>query len=409
MEQEKSLSTPLQRITVVDALRGFALLGVFIAHILQRFGLSSGQRQQLFPAWDEAIRQFSSNVISGKFIIIFAFLFGLSFFIQMDRATQKGIDFRKRFLWRMVILFVIGIFGSCFYVNDVIPLYAMFGIVLVLLYRVNNWVLVALIFLLTAGAPRIIMTGYEHIVQTEQVENVQQPTRGNQRSAAGSSGQNIEKTTFMIDVKNKLTTGMQVKMNRELGFSGRGYPTMALFIFGFMVGRLRFFENVHIRKRKNIILFAGFVLAVILLNQLITILPTPSGGRGAANATPLSLTISALNDFTRVMYAGALVMGFIILYHTKIIGKCLNILTPYGRMGLSNYEMQNVLGCFIFSSWALGPIFGSWGTTEVFALGLLIYVLQIVVSKYWMKYFLYGPFEWFWRSATYLKLQPFRR
>ena len=102
-------------------------------------------------------------------------------------------------------------------------------------------------------------------------------------------------------------------------------------------------------------------------------------------------------------------MGFIILYQVKGIGKCLNVMTPYGRMGLSNYVMQSVLGAIIFSAWAFGSIFGSWGATEVFLLGLAIYTVQLIISKYWLKYYLYGPLEWFWRSATYLKLQPFRK
>jgi uncharacterized protein len=78
-------------------------------------------------------------------------------------------------------------------------------------------------------------------------------------------------------------------------------------------------------------------------------------------------------------------------------------------MGLTNYVMQNVVGCFLFSTWAFGAIFGRWGTAELFASGFVLYITQAVISKYWMKYYLYGPFEWLWRSATYLKLQPFRK
>lgn len=116
MEQNKSISAPQNRIHVLDALRGFALLGVILMHMLQHFGVFSGVRPEepLFPVLDEAIQWLSQHVIMGKFINIFAFLFELSFFIQMDRASKKGIDFRLRFVWRMVILFAIGIFGNSF-------------------------------------------------------------------------------------------------------------------------------------------------------------------------------------------------------------------------------------------------------------------------------------------------------
>lgn len=86
-------------------------------------------------------------------------------------------------------------------------------------------------------------------------------------------------------------------------------------------------------------------------------------------------------------------MGFIVLYQIKNVGKYLNVMVPYGRMGLTNYEMRSVIGSILFSIWGFGSIFGSWGTTEVFALGLVLYAAQIVVSKYWLKYHLYRPLE----------------
>jgi uncharacterized protein len=102
-------------------------------------------------------------------------------------------------------------------------------------------------------------------------------------------------------------------------------------------------------------------------------------------------------------------MGFIILYQTKLLGGLLNGLSPYGRMGLTNYEMQNVIGCLLFSAWSFGSTFGNQSTTTVFGMGLVLYTLQLVLSRYWVKYFLYGPLEWLWRSATYLKWQPLRK
>ena len=102
-------------------------------------------------------------------------------------------------------------------------------------------------------------------------------------------------------------------------------------------------------------------------------------------------------------------MGFVILYHMKGIGKCLNLLTPYGRMGLTNYEAQGIVGSIIFSLWGFGSIFGRWHATELFCFGIAFYIVQVVFSKIWLTYFKYGPLEWFWRSATYLKWQPFRK
>lgn len=118
MKKSISLSVPLKRITVLDALRGFALFGVIIMHMLQKFGTRYGDSQEevlQFPAIDEVVQWIGNNIIMGRFINIFALLFGLSFFIQMDRATRKGIDFRGRFVWRMIILMILGLLCHSFY------------------------------------------------------------------------------------------------------------------------------------------------------------------------------------------------------------------------------------------------------------------------------------------------------
>ena len=125
------------RIVVIDALRGFALLGVVLVHMQQHYSIFNfgafAPTEPLFPVLDEWISWLNRNVLMGRFINIFAFLFGMSFFIQMDRAAKKGVDFRRRFLWRMVILFLIGVIGSAFYSGDILSIYAFFGLILVFL------------------------------------------------------------------------------------------------------------------------------------------------------------------------------------------------------------------------------------------------------------------------------------
>lgn len=126
------------RIVVIDALRGFALLGVVLVHMQQHYSIFNfgafAPTEPLFPVLDEWISWLNRNVLMGRFINIFAFLFGMSFFIQMDRAAKKGVDFRRRFLWRMVILFLIGVIGSAFYSGAILSIYAFFGLILVFLY-----------------------------------------------------------------------------------------------------------------------------------------------------------------------------------------------------------------------------------------------------------------------------------
>lgn len=400
-------TTTTKRMTVIDALRGFALLGVMLMHMLQHFGAFSGVRadESQYPALDEAIQWLSANVIMGRFINIFALLFGLSFYIQMDSAARKGIDFRKRFLWRMAVLFTIGMIGNSFFGQDILSIYAVFGAIMVFLFPLKNWVLILIASLLLLGAPRLMMMGYDKITKTEQV--MEQPTQ--ERRQPGTMP-----TTYLETAKRHLTTGLQGKLNYQFGMNGRGYITMALFILGLVVGRLQFFKDIEKKQKRNVILFLSFLIGTIAFNYLLDCIPqepisfrmlmTPNYEISLA-----AVAVSALYDINVIVLSGALALGFIVLYQFNPIGKHLDAITPYGRMGLTNYEMQGIIGSFLFSVWGLGRIFGTLGITEVFVLGIVFYIVQAVFSWFWLKHFLYGPLEWLWRSATYLKWQPLRK
>lgn len=411
MEQTKSLSSPLKRITVLDSLRGFALLGVILIHMLQRFGIYAIPAEQAdppFPALDEAIQWIGQNIIMGRFINVFAFLFGLSFFIQMDSAAKKGIDFRRRFVWRMFLLFLLGLLAHSFYSLEIISVYAVFGLLMITLYRVKNWTLVTLACLLLLGTPRILQANLNNSTISEQTGK---QLNGGSEQVPVEVPEYIADPSFFNSAKHNYTERLEGKLKYQFGMVGRGYVTFALFILGLVVGRLRFFEEVSARKKRNGLFFLGFVLAALLLSWIQSMIPpvelrtlfNPAGNY----ISPSLLTVKALDDINLVLFSGALTMGFIILYQTKAIGKYLDMLSPYGRMGLTNYIMQGVIGSLIFSMWAFGSIFSGWHPTELFLLGTVIYVAQIMFSRYWLKYFLYGPLEWLWRSATYLKLQNF--
>lgn len=157
MEMNKTLASSGGRITVIDALRGFSLIGICLIHGMQHFGAMGTMAPQAMFPWegtlDEIFRWFINYLVFGKFFIIFSCLFGLSFFIQMDRAAQKGVDFRARFLWRLVLLLVIGFVHGLLVRVDILLVYALLGFVLVLMYKWPTKLLVGItLFLFLGGA-----------------------------------------------------------------------------------------------------------------------------------------------------------------------------------------------------------------------------------------------------------------
>lgn len=404
-----------RRITVIDALRGFALLGVILVHMNQHYSYFSmgpfNPHEPILAEWDDTATWLVWNVMLGRFINIFAFLFGMSFFIQLDRASQKGVSFGGRFLWRMVILFVIGLIGTCFYSGDILSIYAVFGILMLFLNKFKNWVLILVAILLLAGVPRMVVIGYNKLTAPPAIEQVAQAPQ--RPRVSSDERQELPKPSFFRSAKANLTTGTEGKLSYQFNPGNRGYITLAIFIFGLVVGRTRFFETVHLKTRRNWLLLAGFVGFVCLTSWLISIFPPQESlwhsMRQGNIPSSGSLALQALTDVNMVLSSAALAMAFIVLYQMRGIGKALNILAPYGRMGLTNYVSQSIIGACLFAMWAFGATFGAWHSAEILLLGLGVYAVQVIVCKVWLTYFQYGPLEWLWRSLTYFKWQPFKR
>lgn len=402
------------RITVIDALRGFALLGVILVHMNQHYSYRSmgpfEPHEPILAAWNDTASWLIWSVMLGRFINIFAFLFGMSFFIQMDRAAQKGVNFGGRFLWRMVILFVIGLVGTCFYSGDILSIYAVFGILMLFLNRFKNWILILIAVLLLAGAPRWTSIAYKQLTAPPATEQV--VSNENRPPRPQVNPQELPKPTFWEVATNNLTDGTMGKLNYQFMGGNRGYITLAIFILGLVVGRTRFFESVHLNQRRNWKLLGIFVAGLLVVNWLMTLLPPQESlwrmMRAGGGTPPVEALIAqGLSDFAMVLSSAVIAMVFIVLYQYRGFNKVLSQLAPYGRMGLTNYVSQSIIGAILFAMWAYGSTFGAWQAAEVMLLGLGVYLVQVIVCKIWLNYFQYGPLEWLWRSLTYFNLQPF--
>ncbi len=403
------------RITVIDALRGFALLGVVLVHMNQHYSYFSrgpfAAHEPILAGWNEAASWLIWEVMLGRFINIFAFLFGLSFFIQMDRAAKKGTMFGPCFLWRMAILFAIGIVDTCFYSGDILSIYAVFGVIMLLLNRCKSWMLIAVSVLLLAGAPRWVMIGYDRLTAppaTEQVvSNENRVPRPRPRAERGGR----PKPSFLQTAKNNLTSGMEGKLNYQFTRGNRGYITLAIFILGLVVGRTRFFETVHLKRARNWKLLGIFAVVLSLVCWLITLLPDQNMrwmamGQGGVPSLA-ALASQGLSDFKLVLSSAVIGMVFVVLYQYRGFKNVLGALAPYGRMGLTNYVSQSVIGALLFAMWGWGGYFGAWQPAEVMLLGLAVYFIQVLISGVWLHFFRYGLLEWAWRSLTYFNWQPF--
>ena len=162
-----------ERLGVVDALRGFALLAIVLLHNLEHYNLFLVPEN--VPAWLQTIDKYAWDTLfflfAGKAYATFSLLFGFSFYIQFHNAEKRGIDFRGRFAWRMCLLFLFAQLHALFYNGDILLLYAVVGFALIPVCKLKDktgfWI--ALILLLQPyewGRAIYAMINPDYVVST---------------------------------------------------------------------------------------------------------------------------------------------------------------------------------------------------------------------------------------------------
>ncbi|WP_067484051.1 DUF418 domain-containing protein [Actinomadura hibisca] len=371
------------RIGDVDALRGFALLGIFIVNITF---MASGYPGNLVTdpdfssPLDDAVRTLSSVFIDMKFYLLFSFLFGYSFTLQMDAAARAGADFRPRMLRRIGGLFVIGGLHIVFlYGGDVLTTYAVACVALFLMRNVSDRTALRVAGGLYAAvlaslvATGLLMDRTQFLPSSDEARaNAEQATQ----ALLGGWG----------DVIGEHLAGLPLLVMQAVTLQGPA--ALAAFLVGMVVGRRGLLANVRGDERVlRRIQVVGFPVGIAggLLYAL-------GGGNGealpvaASFATAPLLIAAYVATLLRVMHSsrGEVVRGW---------------LAPAGRIALTNYLGQSLAGLLIFSGIGLG-LAGELSPLGTLAVALLVFAVQVVVSAWWLRTYRYGPAEWVLRWVT---------
>jgi uncharacterized protein len=199
------------------------------------------------------------------------------------------------------------------------------------------------------------------------------------------------------------TEGMINKADFQLGVFSRAYLTFAFFLGGMMLGRIRFFKDtsLYIQHLKRALKWSFITIAGVIAFALILFFVTDLSRVDGLNSwvTMIGLTLYDLVNLSLTIIIFSL---FVILYEKARIARFFEWFIPYGRTALTNYFFQSVIGTALLYGWGLG-LLGEIRNIEAFAIAFGVVVLQIVVSILWMRWFRYGPLEWIWRVATYMK------
>lgn len=380
------------RLAAVDALRGWALLAIVILHCLEHYNVFCIPAN--LPEWllkfDRIVFDTTFFVLGGNAYATFSLLFGFSFFIQMRNARKRGDDFRWRFAWRMLLLACFALLHSLFYNGDILLLYAVCGLVLIPASSMNNRAIIIVAAILMLQPLSWIKVIYAALDPTYVSTDSLFMPYAIAADAIGRSG-NILQT-----LESNLRDGILYSNLWQIE-SGRIFLTPALFLTGMLLGRLNFFERSETSRKfwKRALLIS--CIAAVPLYILKTYIPPLF-----SNPTILTHYNVAMARIMNVATTTILVSIFIICWFAKKDGfKIQRLLIPYGRMSLTNYICQSIIGVAIFYHCGLG-LYDKTGASACIAIALVIVGIQLLFSRKWLNNHKQGPLEYVWKRLTWI-------
>lgn len=382
---------PNTRIDVADILRGIAIGGIILIHFIEQLNFYVFPEPSS-PFWgtvNQGVWDTVFFLLAGKMYAIFAMLFGLSFFIQHDNQAQRGVDFRLRFLWRMVLLFMFGIFDLLFYNGDILCVYAACGVLIIPLIRASDKVLKCIAFLLLLQPIELVYIIIGALEPSASPLNLGSMDHFNAVAVAQEHGSIIDVAVAGI------LHGQQINFLWAIE-NGRFTQTIFFFLVGIMLGRKRLFYNEgnNIAFWKKVL--KGAAAAFVILAPLYFLVPKQFESACISN----SLNVM-LNMWKNLAMMLMIVSGTTLLYYQTSAKNWLIKIAPYGKMSLTNYLSQSIFGAMLFYNWGFG-LFRHCGHTVALLMGAGFIILQYLFCIWWLKNHKRGPFEELWARLTWI-------
>ena len=386
-----------ERIGSLDVIRALALFGVLQINLSILSGANyvrlAGKSNVL--GWGGVgLQRFSELFLSGKSMSLFCLLFGIGFAIQMDRAANRaGLDwlFAMR---RFLVLMSIGLMHAILiWSGDILFIYGIAGILMIPIRTWRTKSLLVLFSLLFVFSNTQLLVGPKLKLPLEwrfQFWRTQFSWLIPQIERA-----HLDSSWFTTMRWRVWEWGHYKSSVRWMEF----VQALPLFVAGLAIWRSGLLTSLESNRRRLVFLFTltfwpGAILNIFWMLNRTAILKWP---------IPMRMIIP---PGTPLMAFG-LFFGLLLLLQGERWRKILEPMAPMGRMALTNYLTQTLLGAWIFNGHGLG-LWGKLSGTGIFILGVGIYMAQIALSNWWLARFRFGPLEWLWRSASYTTWQSFR-
>lgn len=392
----KSQVSP-NRIDLVDGLRGFAVLGILMVNIayfatayLPELGLDNPNSE----SWLDAAAELSVSLFfEAKFYILFSFLFGYSFVLQMQSAERQGAKFSSRMLRRLLGLFVLGALHAVFlWHGDILTLYAVLGIFLLVMRGINSNVAVIIggivtFFYALFGSVVLFAAAFLAEDLEEEAEWA--------REAAGAT---VAYRGSFGDVLSQRLSELPEFLSSI--YFAQGPLAFAMMLLGLAAAKSGLFTDLA-RFKPLFIRALKVGLPIGLAGNLFYALAVRSDSTWFWAGIGIVFFCAPLLTSA---YVSVLILGSATRFGAGLIA----VLAPVGRMALTNYVMQSVVMGVIFFGYGFG-LFGEVGPFTVVMIALAIFTAQIFISAWWMSRHANGPLEWLLRGFTYWQKPAWRK
>ena len=373
-----------KRLEVIDALRGFSLLGIIIANMLY-FQYSSNTKDMidLNTWWDQGAYYFTKIFVEGSFYPIFGFLFGYGLILFVQALENRDVSVKGP-LWRRAIGLVLlgAVHIALVWDGDILLTYGAALVFIILFFlkrRVKTWLVWAIILAVLTIPILFVKTIFIELLngETAKISEV------------------LKNGSYLDVVKNRI--GLSEDMY-VLIFLLIGLPFMFVFIsiigffavgtfvlFGMAAAKVELLQNVE--SKKQLLKKCALLVPVGLLLKAFILLDHKA-----------ALLMSGLGAY---LLAIGYIALFILLFVNAQDSKLMNSFASVGRLSLSNYLLQSIICTTIFYGYGLG-LFGKLGVALGVVLAVVIYAVQVFISSVYYKRFKLGPAEWVLRKFVYL-------
>jgi len=363
------------RIDVIDALRGFALLGILWINLPGHAFSPTGMSNPLVAGGSGYNVHFwtaNAILVDGTMRAIFSFLFGVGAALQFAGGVSQA-----RYYFRYFLLMILGAVHGIFLLMPGDILFA-YGLTAFCLFPLRNLNARALFFIALVSAISLAslsgFIAYENITFNDTYVG---------------TGPDLGTYNYIeVQLHNAL---IYLSTFVTADFPSLFLDVYVMMILGMAAARTQLFSN---EPAKKLLALAGaLVVAGACLRLYTTHLDFQTN---FLNNHVLGAVIAEL---ARPLLSMGYIYGFIALWRLNLLKWMAKNLIAIGRLALTNYLAQTIVTTFIFYGYGLG-LFEQFNRIQLVPIIMALWIAQITWSRLWLAMFSQGPVEWLWRKIS---------